>query len=842
MPRLTIRPKYKYFLLLLIFLGAATIVGSQDTTQVPTGAPAPASPKANTVPMPTQATPQKASGPLSDYVPCIFDGSEQFDMRAATVPPTPQQPLDIQSAQQLLDSIDVALSQILGQNFEQNPEFLKAFNDYYRTNLTSAQLFGLTPDQANAHIQSVLVHAVETAAQSAAANKHLLTDSELDLKRSQAANDLMLVVNDAIDAYMKQQKAKKPPAGEAADFNALLEATIQAIQNAIGTYNFSQEFVTEVIANYRQYASPNSNRSYFPNLETNDASRLKVYLQGAVKQAALSTKSYPFVAASSVDVSNTLTQLKASLGASASQAVKGTEAKQFQAPADVSCSMAVMSWKETRDIFGRRVANTYVAIQVTLRNLNTKNEFLVHDIQVAIDTGVTADYFGRFQAGRDKLLVRAVAQRGQAEDRRNRVLNILQATGAIAGAASLSTGVGELKDAVAVFQGAFIPGFSNIFPDHTVEQLNHINDLVFSASNTSKVLVPIQGSVPLVTFISEKPIEQLPFAWCGYPLRGRGGSRSVRSCDFNGGKKNPGYVTPYPNKGSTQTVENSGETTSSGTRDNVAGTAQTQDTMSPWDELEYKDWKAAALRMLQEHTFVVVGGVHIQEVVTQPKVGNLDCPTLSSGPVDISQVQDGMVTCTATGTGLNLVSAVALEQGTTKIAGKAKAATDGNSATLQFKPADLSDGVGAYSLFLTYKSGSGTQPTDSDSGESVLLSKQPVITSASITVSTTSATLTLQGKNLDQISEVSLLDDNGGASVNETAQPAPATGGTSATVAFAANLDSTKKYHLSYSIKADPSKNIKSIAVTISAGSTPAPKGEIPAIPPKAKPKAKAGT
>ncbi len=783
-------------------------------------------PTVNTPAPLAQAPPQKASGPLSDYVPCLFDQNEQYDVRTQSPLPTPQPPLDKRSAQQLLDSIDIALSQILGQNFEENPEFLKAFSDYYKTNLNAEQLVGMTPDQANTHIQSVLVNAVENAVQSATANKHLYTDSDLDTKRSEAASDLVIVVNDAVDAYVKEQKSKKaaPPqkltvSEETLDFNAILDATTQAIQNSMSTYNFGPLFVTDVIADYRQLTSASQGRAN-PNPYPSEIPRLKTYLQGAVRQAAYSTKSYPFVAASSVDVKNTVTQLKAALGASASQAVKAAEAKQFQAPEDVSCSMAVMTWKETSDIFGRRVANTYVAIQVTLRNLNTKNEFLVHDIQVAIDTGVTAEYFGRFQAGRDKLLVRAVAQRGQSEDRRNRVVNILQAAGAIGGAASLAVGVGELKDAVAVFQGAFIPSFTNIFPDHTVEQLNHINDLVFSASNTSKVLVPIQGSVPLVTFISEKPIEQLPFAWCGYPLGGRMrffGPRSVRNCNFNGGSKhNPGYVTPY-RYGATD-----------------------PDTLPPWDDLEFKDWKGAALRMLQEHTFVVVGGIHIQEVVTQPKVGNLDCPTLVSGPIDISQTQDGVVTCSVTGTGLNLVSAVTLEQGTARIAGKDKAATDGNSATLQFNPEDLSDGVGTYSLFLTYKLGSAAQSTEIDSGESVLLSKQPVITSASLNISTASATLTLQGKNLDQLNDVSLLDDGGGASVKETAQPTPGTGAVSATVSFApSSLDSAKKYHLNYTMKAESSKQIKSVAVTINSAVTP--KAQPPAATPAPKPKSKSG-
>jgi hypothetical protein len=105
----------------------------------------------------------------------------------------------------------------------------------------------------------------------------------------------------------------------------------------------------------------------------------------------------------------------------------------FKPPDDVSCSMAILTWQETSDIFGRRVANTYIAIQVTVRNLNKTNEFLIHDIQ-AVDTGLNPADFSRFQAGRDKLLVRAVAERGQTQDRRNLALNSLLAVGAIASA------------------------------------------------------------------------------------------------------------------------------------------------------------------------------------------------------------------------------------------------------------------------------------------------------------------------------------------------------------------------------------------------------------------------
>ncbi|HLY60832.1 MAG TPA: hypothetical protein VKV95_08800 [Terriglobia bacterium] len=474
-----------------------------------------------------------------------------------------------------------------------------------------------------------------------------------------------------------------------------------------------------------------------------------------------------------------------------------------KAPDDVSCSMSVLSWKETSDTFGRRVANTYVAVQVNVRNLNNKNEFLIHDIQVAIDTGVPVNALdqdangdqtqrinqnknlGRFQAGRDKLLVRAVAQRGQTEDRRNLAVNALEMIGAVAATGSVSAKGGDLKTAVAVFQGAFIPGFNKLFPDHTVEQLNHINDLVFSASSTSKVLVPIQGSVPLVTFIAERPIEELPFAWCGQK---KGADHTGRdACDLDS-----------PSGASMATAPR---------------------------ELPFGKWRALALEILQNRTFVVLGGVHIQEVQGTSKIANLNCPTFSSGEVDVSQTKDGIVSCSVTGNSLDKVSSVALEKGSEKIAGKIKAAADGNSATLQFDPVKLCSGDGNYSIYLVDNSS-----TETDSGQLIALKTQPLVTdvkgSASdgtLDMAKDPATLTLNGGHLDLVKDASLVDESGGL-VHGTLQSSKA-GGSSIQVNFTLSglgATSGKTYHLKYSFWT-PTTEIEAKTITVkTSGSPPA--------------------
>jgi hypothetical protein len=795
-----------------------------------------------TTPAPPSA-PASAYSPLGDYVPCIFSEDVEFPMRAQEAPPKAQKKMTPDEAEALLNKVDLIIQTELDK-FNSTPDFARAFQSaYYSESLKPGVLYAITPDQAIAKIEAVLGRAAifaKNTSNTAGKSVRTPTTDEVSDAKHNVANSLEQKVTEEVSKVEKENKDHS----KTTTTDDLVKAGKDAISNA-ADLNLATDYKNDVLAHYDRYTEIEKSR--YIKLD-------KLDLYNIVQDAAQKAAGYPFAASAQRD-SLDLADLINRISTVTEQTAIPVPAKPFQAPTDVSCSVAVMSWKETRDIFGRRVANTFVAIQVTLRNLNTKNEFLVHDIQVAVDTGMTQDYFGRFQAGRDKLLVRAVAQRGQSDDRRNVVLNSLATVGAIAASASLVSGTSAFKDAVAVFQGAFLTGFANIFPDHTVDQLNHINDLVFSASNTNKVVVPVQGSVPLVTFISERPIEELPFAWCGHPAAGWmkrwTGRGTEQNCNFNGGTHDPGYSTPYRftksgerKPGDKQAKDNPPKVANPSENDQAANPAYNgdypqgpnvdqrmddkgyllpiKDGLPPWNDLQYKDWRGAAVRMLQEHTFVVVGGVHIQEIVTQPKVTNLSCQNLTTGQLDLSQVQDGVVSCTATGTGLNLVSAAMLEKGTGKIAGTIKPATDGNSATITFKPEDLCNSEGSYSLFLTYKSDAQKTPTDIDSGESALLGKQPTVTS----VSFASPTLTINGACLDQLSSVSLAPSVANNPTVPGGAPAAATDTKSATSTFpiaaaaAASgsppaLRTGAAYYLTYTLKVQPSNQIKKQSLTV---------------------------
>lgn len=418
-----------------------------------------------------------------------------------------------------------------------------------------------------------------------------------------------------------------------------------------------------------------------------------------------------------------------------------TSARTFDRPDDVSCSFSILGWQETSDVFGRRVANDYVAIQVNVRNLSHDNEFLIHDIQIAVDTGVNPRQLGRFQTGRDRVIVRSVAQRGQFEDRRNLILNTMQMIGNIAGGASTAftqatvddqdtTPASKLSTAVALFQGPFITGLTNIFPDHTLEHINHISDLAFSASSTNKTVVPVQGAVPLVTFLVEKPLEQLPFSRCG-----------GTSEDEN---------DPHSSAYSFCQLEPD---------DDLQSTNNPQPKMYT-KALRFKHWKPAALQVLERRVFVVVAGVHIQEVSNAPTLNAAKCPLAGSdNSVDLSQTdKDGNVSCNLEGSHLDKAASARLTFNSKNISATVKAASDGNTGNLSFKADDAKgkDAAGTYEIFLTDNSGK-----EIDTKQSIKIAvRTPNLTSVAPKFTKGQpAQVTLLGSNLDRIDKVNLVNN-----------------------------------------------------------------------------------
>ena len=166
-------------------------------------------------------------------------------------------------------------------------------------------------------------------------------------------------------------------------------------------------------------------------------------------------------------------------------------------PSDVACSQSLLSWSEASDAFGRRIASTYLVYQVNVRNLNAQKEFLMQDVQVAVD-----DH--EFVAGRDKTIARGVALQGQVYGHRNTVERVLEALATLGLALTGVLPAQAVRDGINIFSASVVPGFASIVPDRSDDQMTRYNDASFSASQAYKIVVPKSGSVTFVTYLPSR--------------------------------------------------------------------------------------------------------------------------------------------------------------------------------------------------------------------------------------------------------------------------------------------------------------------------------------------------
>ncbi len=253
----------------------------------------------------------------------------------------------------------------------------------------------------------------------------------------------------------------------------------------------------------------------------------------------------------------------------------------------------------------------------------------------------------------------------------------------------------------------------NIFPDHTIEHINHVNDLGFSASSATKTIVPVQGSIPLVTFLAQKPLEQLPFAHCG--------------------KKTIPEASLTTSRCSIDTNPSSPSSTSS----SADGKESKADDSYYGRTLRFSKWDPLAVALLERHIFVIIAGVHIKEAAKEPTFASITCAPGDNATITLSKVTGAAAAnCTLKGTDLDLVSQVELQSPTDsndKVDGASSVSGDNTQATLQFNTTDLAKLKGTtYTLYYSLKGGS-------PEATKLTVTVQPVISfsPASLSFSTT---------------------------------------------------------------------------------------------------------
>lgn len=187
-----------------------------------------------------------------------------------------------------------------------------------------------------------------------------------------------------------------------------------------------------------------------------------------------------------------------------STAVKG------QSQNDVKVYLTPVDPKVISDVFGRRIAQRFIAIQITITNGNADYQYLVQDVSLdfkdvyvgpPLPAGVVNRNVPPYTLSSLSLsLLRGVAEKGQGQDRRNKFLRLFRALGTIAGGLVGVAGFGpSFAEAVAVFNGPVINAYSEAFPDYTINQMNRLNDTAYEPNT----LIPKQQAKVLVAFVPQ---------------------------------------------------------------------------------------------------------------------------------------------------------------------------------------------------------------------------------------------------------------------------------------------------------------------------------------------------
>ena len=386
----------------------------------------------------------------------------------------------------------------------------------------------------------------------------------------------------------------------------------------------------------------------------------------------------------------------------------------YTAPTDIACSMVMMPWQMAADSFGRHVADQYIAFHVVMRNLNTAQEFLMHNVSIAVDEQ-------RFYSGIDKMIVRNSQDHGTYYDRRNFGMRALEVAGDIAAGAS-PYGSGDMQSGIGVFRSAVIPGVGKLFHDRTVDQAHSLSDMAFSSSMSYKIVVPVKGSAPFVTFL---PADIF--------------SRKVSSA---------------------KAVANQDSTELS------SGKSKKKPAKKSW---HYKEWSPDELHEFLENTYIIAAGIHVLEVHNdQPTVAALDCKG-APGTLDLSKTDLGgsTLTCTIQGTNLEKVTTLRLKNATESTDDHHADATvfitggQNVTGTAVFKMNDLRALAG--SSYAVYQVVNKTEIITNATVTlvPVIESLNPAIYTIPNAACTNLCSFTVKGQRLADLTSVSLVDKSG---------------------------------------------------------------------------------
>ena len=158
----------------------------------------------------------------------------------------------------------------------------------------------------------------------------------------------------------------------------------------------------------------------------------------------------------------------------------------------------LMSYTEARDNFGRRIADNFIVVQVTIKNPDITHQFLLQDMRVVFDPNEcdkAGEFYKQFKvqechdrydhylkypiayAPTSQSALQAVAGIGQYRSPRNFFFKALDFAATMGGALTGFNFVGrDGKAGLSVFNGTFLTASKSFLPDLTLGQLAQLTE------------------------------------------------------------------------------------------------------------------------------------------------------------------------------------------------------------------------------------------------------------------------------------------------------------------------------------------------------------------------------
>jgi hypothetical protein len=185
----------------------------------------------------------------------------------------------------------------------------------------------------------------------------------------------------------------------------------------------------------------------------------------------------------------------------------------------VRASAVLIPRVDARRIFGSEIANNYAVIEINVGNKSPDASLIVHGIFIDYskwalrggtgDSGPSESIDERYQSSTVPSHVASEEYRvvrGQLLDARNWskrawTMRLLTFAASLASAYSFSLKENGILKGLEAFGGVGVPGFREVWPDSTIEQLNNISDFGYRTNRA----IPKQGAEVIVAFF---PIER----------------------------------------------------------------------------------------------------------------------------------------------------------------------------------------------------------------------------------------------------------------------------------------------------------------------------------------------